>query len=367
MGIKQLMHLINEKAPSAVRKMPIERYSGQTVACDASMAIYQFIAATTYSNNSNVMQLTDSDGNLTAHLVGLLNRSLIFIEHHIKPIWVFDGNPPDLKQAELHRRKQNKEEAKEKVEMAQEEGKTEEVEKMSKRNLRVSKEMIEDAKTLVRLLGIPIVESPSEAEAECAALVKCGKAHAVASEDMDSLTFGASYLLRGLNSKKEPIVEIELRAALNELKMDQEQFIDLCILLGCDYTEHIDGIGPATGFKIIKQFGSLEKVIEEISKKKKYRIPENFNWQGAKELFINPETNTNLEFNWSPCDEAGLIEFLVNKKGFSIKRVEEAISKLKKSQSKPAQMVLENFFGKAVITKRKPSESSKSSKKLKKK
>ena len=72
--------------------MPIERYSGQTVACDASMAIYQFIAATTYSTNSSVMQLTDSDGNLTAHLVGLLNRSLIFLEHHIKPIWVFDGS-----------------------------------------------------------------------------------------------------------------------------------------------------------------------------------------------------------------------------------------------------------------------------------
>ena len=361
------MHLINEKAPSAVRKMPIERYSGQTVACDVSMAIYQFIAATTYSQNSNVMQLTDSDGNLTAHLVGLLNRSLIFLEHHIKPVWVFDGSPPDLKQAELHRRKANKEEAKEKVELAQEEGKTEEVEKMSKRNLRVSKEMIEDAKTLIRLLGIPIVESPSEAEAECAALVKCGKAHAVASEDMDSLTFGANYLLRGLNSKKEPITEIELRTVLEELKMNQEQFIEMCILLGSDYTEHIDGIGPATGFNLIKQHGSLEKVVEEISTKKKFRIPENFNWQSAKELFINPDVATSLEFTWTTCDEPGLIEFLVNQKGFNPKRVEDAIAKLKKTHGKPAQMVLENFFGKAVVTKRKAPEASKSSKKLKKK
>ena len=105
MVIKQLMHLLNEKASIAVRKMPIQRYSGQIVACDASMAIYQFIAATLYSNNTGLSQLTDSEGHLTAHLVGLLNRTLLFLENHIKPVWVFDGKPPTLKQGELKRRK----------------------------------------------------------------------------------------------------------------------------------------------------------------------------------------------------------------------------------------------------------------------
>jgi flap endonuclease-1 len=367
MGIKQLMHLINEKAPAAVRKMPIERYSGQIVVCDASMAIYQFIAATQWSSNSNIMQLTDSEGNQTAHLVGLLNRSLILLEHHIKPVWVFDGNPPDLKKGELSRRKQQKEEAKAKVEEAQEEGKTEEVEKQMKRNLRVTKEMTEDAKTLIRLLGLPIVEAPGEAEAECACLVKTGKANAVASEDMDSLAFGANYLLRGLNSKKEPIVEITLAEVLTGLELSQDQFIDLCILLGSDYTEHIEGVGPATAFNLMKAHASLEKVLENIQDLKKYRVPESFNWEGAKDLFIHPDVNTDLEFSWGNCDETGLVEFLVQRKGFSQKRVEDAIEKMKKCQGKKAQMVLESFFGKAVVTKRKPVEPTKGKKGKKKK
>ena len=361
------MHLINEKASSSVSKMQIERYSGQTVVCDASMAIYQFIAATSYSHNSSVMQLTDADGNLTAHLVGLLNRSLILLEHHIKPVWVFDGNPPDLKKGELQRRKKLKEEAKEKGELAQEEGKTEEVEKQLKRNLRVTKEMIDDAKTLVQLLGLPIVEAPGEAEAECAALVKSGKAHAVATEDMDSLAFGANYLLRGLNSKKEPIVEICLKRVLEELELTQDQFIDMCILLGCDYTEHIDGIGPATGFNLIKAHKSLDKAVEAIAENKKFTIPENFDWVGAKDLFVNPEVNVDIQFVWGSCDEVGLTEFLVQRKGFSLKRVEDAIEKLKKAAKTKPQRSLDSFFGRAEVVKRKPAEPVKGGKKGKKK
>lgn len=367
MGIKQLMHLLNEKAPGSVRKMPIQRYSGQIVACDASMAIYQFIAATLYSNNQGISQLTDSEGNLTAHLVGLLNRTLLFLEHHIKPIWVFDGKPPTLKAGELQRRKALKAEAKEQLDMATEEGKTEEIQKFGKRNLHVSKEMIEDAKKLIRLLGVPIIEAPSEAEAECAALVKAGKAHAVATEDMDSLAFGATYLLRNFNSKKEPITEITHSEMLFELDITNEMFIDMCILLGSDYTEHIDGIGPATGYNLIKQHGTLEKVVDFMNAGKRFKIPEHFDFETARALFKNPEVNIDVQFTWESCDEPGLISFLVGDKGFSQSRVDSAIAKSKKMQGKPAQLVLENFFGKATVVKRKVSEAKSGKKKLKKK
>ena len=356
MGIKQLMHLLNEKASIAVRKMPIQRYSGQIVACDASMAIYQFIAATLYSNNQGMSQLTDSEGNLTAHLVGLLNRTLLFLENHIKPVWVFDGKPPSLKQGELTRRKKLKEEAKEQLEMATEEGKAEEIQKFGKRNLNITKEMIEDAKKLVKLLGVPVIEAPSEAEAQCAALVKAGKANAVATEDMDSLAFGAAYLLRSFNSKKEPITEITRIEVLQALDLTEDMFVDMCILLGSDYTEHIEGIGPATGYNLIKQHGSLDKVVQFMQEGKKYKIPEHFDYETARELFRNPEVNIEGEFDWGTCDEAGLVGFLVGDKGFSQNRVDAAIAKFKKSHGKPAQLVLENFFGKATVTKRKPDD-----------
>lgn len=85
--------------------------------------------------------------------------------------------------------------------------------------------------------------------------MKAGKAYATATEDMDALTFGklkvrelvgsnflgTEILVRGFNNKKEPILEISFNQMLKELDMPYEQFIDLCILCGCDYTEAIEG------------------------------------------------------------------------------------------------------------------------------
>ena len=45
---------------------------------------------------------------------------------------------------------------------------------------------------------VPVVEAPCEAEAQCAELVKEGKAHAVGTEDMDALTFGSTKQLRNM-------------------------------------------------------------------------------------------------------------------------------------------------------------------------
>jgi len=54
-------------------------------------------------------------------------------------------------------------------------------------------------------MGCSVVEAPCEAEAQCAELVKMGLAFGTATEDMDALTFGTNFLMRGFNSKKEPI------------------------------------------------------------------------------------------------------------------------------------------------------------------
>jgi flap endonuclease-1 len=123
-------------------------------------------------------------------------------------------------------------------------GDQEKIEKFAKRTVKVTREQVEDAKKLIRLMGIPLVEAPSEAEAQCAALARSGVVFAVGSEDMDSLTFGAPMLLRNLtfsDAKKQPVLEIQLQPALEGLKLTMEQFIDLCILMGCDYCGNIKG------------------------------------------------------------------------------------------------------------------------------
>eukprot|EP01015_Nassula_variabilis_P032801 TRINITY_DN7736_c0_g1_i2.p1 TRINITY_DN7736_c0_g1~~TRINITY_DN7736_c0_g1_i2.p1 ORF type:complete len:218 (+),score=52.47 TRINITY_DN7736_c0_g1_i2:124-777(+) len=195
MGIHKLMSLLAEKSPDCIKKFNIEAYAGRVVACDASMAMYQFLISTSGYSSNVLTELTDKDGNKTGHLVGLFNRTIQFLENGIKPIWVSDGKPPKLKNGELAKRKKMKEIAQDKLEEAKEEGNMEEALKQKQRTTYVSKTMKEDAIKMLRLMGNPVIEAPCEAEAQCAELVKKGKAFATASEDMDSLTFRTEVLL----------------------------------------------------------------------------------------------------------------------------------------------------------------------------
>jgi flap endonuclease-1 len=104
-------------------------------------------------------------------------------------------------------------------------------------------------------MGLPVIEAPSEAEAFCAYLTRQRKAYATVSEDMDSLTFGSPILIRGISSSKgskgPELVQIDLPKVLAQLKLTQEEFVDLCILCGCDYTNTIGGIGPVKAYRFI--------------------------------------------------------------------------------------------------------------------
>jgi len=229
-------------------------------------------------------------------LVGLFNRTIQFLSQGIKPIWVFDGKPPEMKAEELKRRKERKAYALEKQEHAEEEGKLDEAKMMAGRSVKVTPEMTEDAKRLIKLMGLPLIEAASEAEAQCAVFTRAGKAYATATEDMDALTFGATRLIRGFNSKKDPITEIELSKVLEEFGMNMDEFIDLCILCGCDYTPHIEGIGPVKAFNKIKAMKNIEAILAkmetEVSKttqEKKYKVPAGFDYKIARKLFKEPD------------------------------------------------------------------------------
>ncbi|KAG6467141.1 hypothetical protein ZIOFF_075042 [Zingiber officinale] len=108
----------------------------------------------------------------------------------------------------------------------------------------VTKPHNEDCKRLLRLMGVPTIEAPCEAEAQSAALCKSDKVFAVASENMDTLTFGVPRCLHHLmdpSSKKISVMEFDVSKVLEELRLTMDQFIDLCILSGCDYCDNIKG------------------------------------------------------------------------------------------------------------------------------
>ncbi|GLT96536.1 hypothetical protein SLE2022_141510 [Rubroshorea leprosula] len=304
----------------------------------ASMSIYQFLIVV---GRSGTEMLTNQSGEVTSHAQGMFTRTIRLLEAGIKPVYVFDGQPPDLKKKELAKRYLKRVDA---TGDLAESGSKEDIEKYSKQTVKVAKQHNEDCKRLLRLMGLPVIDAPSEAEAQCAALCNLGKVYAVASEDMDSLTFGAPRFLHHLmdpSSRKVPVMEFEVEKILEELNLTMDQFIDLCILSGCDYCESIRGIGEQTALKLIRQHGSIENILENINKDR-YGIPEYWPYQGAQQLFKEPLVHTDdeqLDLKWTAPDEEGLIAFLVNENGFNSDRVTKAIEKIKAAKDK-----LELFF-----------------------
>ncbi|KAI5398788.1 Elongation of fatty acids protein 2 [Lathyrus oleraceus] len=353
MGIKGLTKLLADNAPASMKENKFESYFGRKIAVDASMSIYQFLIVV---GRSGAEMLTNEAGEVTSHLQGMFSRTIRLLEAGMKPVYVFDGKPPEMKNQELKKRLSKRAEAQEGLSEAIEADNKEDIEKFSKRTVKVTKQHNDDCKKLLRLMGVPVVEAPSEAEAQCAALCKAGKAsshlpcvYAVASEDMDSLTFGAPKFLRHLmdpSSKKVPVMEFDIAKILEGLDLTMDQFIDLCILSGCDYCDNIRGIGGLTALKLIRQHGSIETILENLSKER-YQIPEDWPYQEARQLFKEPLVSTDdeeLNLKWSPPDEEGLITFLVNENGFSSDRVTRAIEKIKAAKNKSSQGRLESFF-----------------------
>jgi len=203
---------------------------------------------------------------------------------------------------------------------AEEAGDAENFDKFSRRTVKVTRVHNDECKRLLALMGVPYVEAPCEAEAQCAALCKAGKVFAAGSEDMDTLTFSSPVLLRHLTfseARKMNISEVHLDQVLAGLELTHDQFIDMCILLGCDYCDSIRGIGPKRAYELIKQHGDIETILQKLDPKK-YSVPENWPYKDARELFRNPDVKdpADCELVWKDPDEEGTVEFLVKEKGF---------------------------------------------------
>jgi len=344
MGIHGLSKLLGDHAPSSIKENEIKNYFGRKVAIDASMSIYQFLIAV----RSEGQQLTNDAGETTSHLMGLFYRTIRILENGIKPVYVFDGKPPQLKSGELAKRTERREEAQKQLTDAQQAGDQENIDKFSRRLVKVTPQHNKECKELLALMGVPYIDAPCEAESQCAELVKGGKVYAMASEDMDSLTFGTNILLRHLTfseARKMPIQEFHYDLVLEELGFTKEQFIDLCILLGCDYCETIKGVGPVKAIKLIKEFKCIEEAIKDLDPKK-YPIPENWLYKESRNLFINPDVTPaiDIELKWREPDEEALVEFMSKKNGFAEDRIRNGAKKILKAKKTSTQGRMDSFF-----------------------
>lgn len=262
---------------STGRPIQLSDLAGKRVALDASNTLYQFL---TSIRGPDGTPLKDSAGRVTSHLSGVLYRTVNLLEAGMKPVYVFDGRPHELKWATLGERRSRKEEAQKQYEDAIAAGDLETARTKAAQTTRLTREGIEEAERLLLALGIPCVRAPMEGEAQASWMAAAGHVAGVASQDFDCLLFGTPLLWRNLTfsgrrklPKRQVWVnvvpeEIRLDAVLAGAKITQDQLIDVALLVGTDFNEGVHGIGPKTALKLVQEHGSVEGVYEALEGKK---------------------------------------------------------------------------------------------------
>jgi flap endonuclease-1 len=330
-----------------LKKKPVELsdLSSKIIAIDAYNTLYQFLSIIRQRDGT---PLKDSKGNVTSHLSGLLYRMSSLREAGIKPVFVFDGKPPEMKSPTIERRVEARENAKIKWTQAQEAGLAEEAYKYAQASSRVDATIVEDSRKLLGAMGIPFVDAPSEGEAQAAYMVSRGDADYAGSQDYDSMLFGAPRVVRNLTvsgkrkvPRKNLYVDVkpeimQLDETLAELGISRGQLIDIALCVGTDYNPGLSNIGPKKAFKLVKEHGSIEEVLARTGN-------EIAGLDEIKEFFMNPPVTKDYNLNWKKPKTDSILELLCDEHDFSRERVTKALEKMEAS-SGGGQRTLDSWF-----------------------
>jgi len=316
------------------RAAALSELSGKRFAVDAYNAIYQFLSSIRQPDGT---PLSDSNGNVTAHLTGIFYRNARLLENGIRPIYVFDGKPPEFKSDVINERSDRKREAEAAWKNALEKGDMASAKKYAQASSRLTHAMVEESKELLRFMGIPVVEAPSEGEAQASQMVIEGTADAAASQDMDCLLFGAPLLLRNLSvggRRKMPgrndYVEIEpefieLQSALDALGVTRQQLVWMGILIGTDFDEGVKGIGPKKAHKIVRECKTLREAAEKAG-----AVDEMPLFEAVEHFFLEPPVEKGVKVASEKMDREKIVSFLCGKHDFSEERVSRTCSAAEK-------------------------------------
>jgi len=303
---------------------------GRVLAVDGPGELYQFLALIRLRDGT---PLRDSHGRITSHLAGLFYRvTRLIADHGIRLVFVFDGRPPAKKAAEIERRRVIRRQFELDRDAALAAGDLAGAYSKATMTSRLTGEMVAEARELLRMLGIPTVQAPSEGEAQAAHMAAAGTVWAAASKDYDSLLFGAPRVVRFLTiSGKEflpsqgtfrPIVPelIDLAQMLRTLSITRAQLIDLGILVGTDFNDGVKGIGPKKALKLVQKHGAIENMADEI-REIVGDVDE------VRRIYRQPEVTDDYDIAFGEPDFAAVTDFLCGEREFSRERVTAALER----------------------------------------
>lgn len=319
----------------------ISELSNKRVAIDAYNTIYQFISIIRGPDGT---PLTDSKNRVTSHLSGLFYRTINLIEQGVLPIYTFDGKPHVLKQRTLEARANRRSEALAEWEKAKAAGQLEEARSYAVQSSRINKWIVDSSKELLTHMGVPYIQAPSEGEAQGARMVRDGLVYAAASQDYDLFLFGSEVIVRNLTitgKRKLPgkgiYIDVEperiyLKKFLDNLKLKREQLIWMGMLIGTDFNEGIEKVGPKTALKIVNEHKSLKGIEGYI--KEKYNKEFDVDPNEVENIFLNPDTlemsaaELNEKIKNSVPNKSAILKFMCDEHEFSEERISKFADKL---------------------------------------
>jgi flap endonuclease-1 len=236
MGIRNLNQYLRNNCPKSIRCINIADLSGKRIAVDISIYLYKYEAENALLENMYVMLS-------------------IFRHYNIIPIFIFDGKPPVEKKALLIKRKEDRQEALEEYNKLQNQLKDKDnlnesekqdiianMDQLKKQIVQINKDKIDKVKNLIRAYGATYYDAPGEADVLCSSLVINKKVWACLSEDMDMFVYGATRVLRYFSLIGHTVVLYYMKGILEEMKMTQKEFKEICVLSGTDYNINAEGI-----------------------------------------------------------------------------------------------------------------------------
>jgi flap endonuclease-1 len=332
----------------SAQELPWDALAGRTLAVDGFNAAYQFLATIRQRDGQ---LFCDPDGRVTSHLIGVFYRTTSLLRQGVLPLWVFDGKPPERKAGTIRQRIALKEKAEEQYQVALAAGDLETARRKAAQTSRLTRPMVEELMELLTALGVPALQAPGEGEAQAAYMAQKGMVWASASEDYDTLLFGAPRLVRGLaargqRGRSQGAQLIDRADLLTTLGIDGDELILLGILVGTDFNEGVRGYGPKKALKLVQQHLGFDATLAKVGLDAREATE-------VAEIFRHPNAIDVPTPSFGPVDEEALRKLLVDQHGFAEERVEAAVARARQrpragaspAEARGHQTLLETFGG----------------------
>lgn len=356
MGIKNLNKLLKKHCTNGISDVRIQNLKNTYIAIDTSIFLYKY----TYLGNllqCFVLQLT--------HL----------LKNNIVPIYVFDGKPTEEKRDLINKRKKHFEKLKKDTEdlvdskvlleekinnLKQQKSEVEEenyklmdnlelcflqlsdleerICKKKKSCIRINWDDVEKFKTILTECGLFYYQCNGETDVYIKEFFNLNLIDYTITEDLDFLTHNCKNVLYGYNYRSSNLTLYNTQEIVNELDMNRESFIDMCILMGCDYTTTVKGIGQVTAHKLIKKYKTIEEIIKH---NVKFLFTEKFEYAKSRNMFTqkNDINLTKQDIEMKQKENYNDLYNILKNETINIKHIELLLKTLNKNKKKKPKKV----------------------------